>query len=54
MTKFRLAVVNSSDAGVCLDQFCQIAYIAYEAKRKFLNGPDAAVSLGLKLFVEIV
>ena len=32
MAKFRFAVVNIPDTGVCLDQFYQIAYVAYETK----------------------
>ncbi|TWI04564.1 hypothetical protein IP90_00697 [Luteimonas cucumeris] len=54
MPKFRLAVIDIPDAGIGLDQFCQIAYISYETKRKFFRGPDAPMSLDLKLFVEVV
>jgi len=54
MTKFRLAIVNNSDTGVCLDQFCQIAHVPYETKRKLFGGPDAPVPLYLKLLVELV
>jgi hypothetical protein len=32
VAKFRFAVVNGPDAGVCLDQFCQIAYVPHETK----------------------
>lgn len=54
MTKLRLAVVDGSDAGIRLDQFCQIAHVPHEAKGKFLCGPDAPISPGLELFVEPV
>ena len=54
MTKFRLAIVNISDASVCLNQFCQIAYVPYETKCKFFCSPDAPIPLDLKLFVELV
>jgi len=54
MTKFSFAVINISDTSVCLDQFCQIAHIPYETKRKFFGGPDAPIPLDLKLFVELV
>ena len=54
MTEFRLAVVDTPDTSVCLDQFGQIAHVSYETERKFSRRPDAPLPLDLKLFVEIV
>lgn len=54
MPKFRLMVVDRPDAGVCLDQLCQITDISHESERELLRAPDAPPALSLQLFVEIV
>ncbi len=54
MTKFGLAVFDSSDTCVRLDQLCKVAYIPNETKREFFCGPDATIPLDFKLFVKFV
>ncbi len=54
MPKFRLAVVNSSDTCIRLNQFCLVADIAYETERKLLRGPYTSIPLDFKLFVKLI
>jgi hypothetical protein len=54
VTQFGLAVIDTSNTGVCLDKFRQITNIAYETERKLFGRPDAPILLGLKLFVKLV
>ena len=54
MSKLRFAVGNISDASIRLDEFRQIANVAYKAKRNLLSGPDAPPLLNLKLLVKVI
>jgi len=54
MAEFRLVVIDSPDAGLCLDELGQIAHIPHEAKRELLCAPDAAIPSGLKLLIELI
>ena len=54
MSKLRFAVGNISDASIRLDEFRQIANVAYKAKRNLLCGPDAPPLLNLDLFVKVI
>ena len=50
--QLRLAVVDVADAGVRLDQLCQVADITHEAQGEFLRGPGPAVLSCLQLLIE--
>ncbi len=54
MPKFRFAVVNFPDTCIRLNQFCQIADVAYETERKLFRSPYTSIHLDFKLFVKLI